>query len=146
MSFFAYFMGAPSGQFLRLLAIGGPLRSVSSQLYRSPSDQFLRILYMGSPQTCFFAYYMGAPSDQFLRLLYMGAPHRSVSSFTIWDPLIFFLCIKLSLWSYFFNFQGGTSAPSCLPPPPPPLRAPMSSGVVANKQELERSNVSVSRM
>ena len=108
----------PSGQFLRLLAIGGPLRSVSLQLYGGPSDQFLRKLY-------------GPPSDLFLRILY-GDPLRSVSSLTkwgapwsvslltIWGPIdfIFFilLCLKLS-WGapIFFNFQGA-SAPSCPSP------------------------------
>ena len=45
VSFFAYYMGAPS-------------------------DQFIRILYGPPPlQISIFAYYVGAPSDQFLCLL-----------------------------------------------------------------------------
>ena len=113
-------MGAPSGEFLRLIAIGGL------------SDQFLRN-YMGAPQTSFFAYYMGVPSDLFLHILY-GGPLKSVSSLTIWGPptgqflrllygapLLFFfifLCVKLSLGGpIFFNCHGGQVPP--LAPPPP---------------------------
>ena len=100
-------MGAPSNQFLCLLDIGGPLKSVSSHTIR------------GSPQTCFFAYYMGAPSDQFLRVLH-GGPHRSISSFTIWGVLDFFfsfLRVKLSWGVIFLIFRGGQVPP--LDPPPP---------------------------
>ena len=126
INFFAYNMGAPSGQFLCLL-YGGPLR------------------------VSFFAYYMGSPSDQFLRLL-CGGPLRSVSSHTIWGhpqisfftyympppppqvsfiaylwgPLDFFfhfLRVKLSLRGarIFLNFQGRGQ----VPPLAPPLRAPL---------------------
>ena len=69
LGFLAYYMGAPSDQFLHLLwrppyvfffhTIWGPLGSV------------LCILYWG-PQITFFAYYMG--------------PLRLVSSHTIWGP------------------------------------------------------------
>ena len=95
-SFFAYYMGPPSRQFLRLLYGGllrpvssltmlGPPRSVSSHtIWGSPSGQFLRLLYMeplrsvlhtiwGPLQINFFAYYVGAPLDKFLRKLY-GVP------------------------------------------------------------------------
>ena len=78
LSFLAYYMGAPSDQFLHLL-------------WRPPYVFFF-ILY-GGPSDQFFAYYIGAP-DHFLRLLYgapqinffsynMGAPLRSVSFLTI---------------------------------------------------------------
>ena len=86
LSFVAYYMGAPSDQFLHLLwrppyvffhTIWGPLGSV------------LCILYWG-PQITFFAYYMGplrlvsshtiwgSLSDQFHCLLYGTTPLRSV--------------------------------------------------------------------
>ena len=84
LSFFAYCMGTPSDQFLRI-EYGGPLRSVSSLIMEAslcvfffhtiwrPLRSFLCILYWG-PQITFFAYYMG--------------PLRSVSSHTIWGPLL----------------------------------------------------------
>ena len=59
VTFFAYYMGAPSGQFLCLL-YEGPLRSI------------LLLTMWGLPQIRFFAYYMdggGGGSGQFLRLL-----------------------------------------------------------------------------
>ena len=69
LSFLAYYMGAPSDQFLYLLwrpsyvcffhTIWGPLGSITCILYCDP-------------QNTFFAYYMG--------------PLRSVSSHTIWGP------------------------------------------------------------
>ena len=57
LSFLAYYMGAPSDQFLHLL-------------WRPPYVFFF-ILY-GGPSDQFFAYYIGAP--------------RSLSSLTIWGP------------------------------------------------------------
>ena len=83
LSFLAYYMGAPSEQFLRI-DYGGPLRSVYSLIMEAsilmyffhtiwgPLGSFLCIIYCG-PQITFFAYYMG--------------PLRSVSSHTIWGPL-----------------------------------------------------------
>ena len=83
LSFLAYYMGAPSEQFLRI-DYGGPLRSVYSLIMEAsiliyffhtiwgPLGSFLCIVYCG-PQITFFAYYMG--------------PLRSVSSHTIWGPL-----------------------------------------------------------
>ena len=83
LSFLAYYMGAPSEQFLRI-DYGGPLRSVYSLIMEAsilmyffhtiwgPLGSFLCIVYWG-PQITFFAYYMG--------------PLRSVSSHTIWGPL-----------------------------------------------------------
>ena len=95
ISFLAYYMGAPSDQFLHLL-----WRPPYVFFYTvwGPSDHFFAY-YIGAPQIGFFSYnmgaplrsvslhaiegatshfifftkYMGAPSDQFLRLLY-GAP------------------------------------------------------------------------
>ena len=83
LSFLAYYMGAPSEQFLRI-NYGGPLRLVYSLNMEAsilmyffhtiwgPLGPFLCILYWGS-QITFFASYMG--------------PLRSVSSHTIWGPL-----------------------------------------------------------
>ena len=82
LSFLAYYMGAPSDQFLRI-EYGGPLRSVSSLIMEASLCGFFSY-YMGTPQIIslhtilgpqitFFAYYMGSL--------------RSVSSQTIWGPL-----------------------------------------------------------
>ena len=114
LSFLAYYMGAPSEQFLRI-DYGGPLRSVYSLIMEAsilmyffhtiwgPLGSFLCIVYWG-PQITFFAYYMGhlmsvsshtiwGPlSDHFHCLLY-GAPLRSVSLHAIGGPpqiLVFF--------------------------------------------------------
>ena len=109
LSFLAYYMGAPSDQFLHLLwrppyvfffhTIWGPLGSV------------LCILYWG-PQITFFAYYMG--------------PLRLVSSHTIWGPsqisfivyymppppphqISFFACYRVATtdFSFFYKVYGG---------------------------------------
>ena len=68
-SYLAYYMGAPSDQFLRI-EYGGPLRSVSSLIMEAslclfffhaiwgPLRSFLCILYWGL-QITFFAYYGG---------------------------------------------------------------------------------------
>ena len=68
--FLAYYMGAPSDQFLHLL--WRPRSYVFFSYYMEPLGSFLCILYWG-PQITFFAYYM--------------RPLRSVSSHTIWGPL-----------------------------------------------------------
>ena len=117
-------MGAPSGQFLRLLAIGGPLRAVSSQLYRGPADKFLRILY--------------------------GGPHRSVSLLTIWGPLTFFIFYALNYpWGapMFFNFQGGGGQ---MPPFAPSAGAhaytpgpPVRSSIVAQNHKMTFGSYSI---
>ena len=97
LSFLAYYMGAPSEQFLRIDYWGpqitffayymGPLRSVSSHTIWGPlSDHFHCLLYGaplrslslhaigGPPQILVFSQnIVGPSSDQFLRLLY-GAP------------------------------------------------------------------------
>ena len=103
----AYYMEAPSDQFLRI-EHGGPLRSVSSLimeaslcpffiLYGGPQIIFC-ILYWG-PQITFFAYYMG--------------PLRSVSSHTISGPLSDqFHCLLYApppQISFFACYRGGTS-------------------------------------
>ena len=69
LSFSAYYMGAPSDQFLHLL---WRPPYVFFSYYMEPLGSFLCILYWG-PQITFFAYYMG--------------PLRSLSSHTIWGPL-----------------------------------------------------------
>ena len=69
LSFSAYYMGAPSDQFLHLL---WRPPYVFFSYYMEPLGSFLCILYW-APQITFFAYYMG--------------PLRSVSSHTIWGPL-----------------------------------------------------------
>ena len=85
ISFFVYYIGAPSDQLYRLLCRGpsdqffhllygallwlvsvltirGPLRSVSLLTIGGLSDQLLRLLYGARPpQVSFFAYYMGPP-------------------------------------------------------------------------------------
>ena len=83
LSFLAYYMGALSDQFLRLLwrppyvfffsyYMETP-QIISLHTILGPPDHFLRLLY-GAPQISFFSYNMGAPL-------------RSVSLFTIWAPL-----------------------------------------------------------
>ena len=124
ISFFAHYMEASSGQFLRLLYVeapldnflrllyGAPLWSVSSLTIWGPapqinffasyvgasSDQFLRILYRGPPQVIFFAY--RGPSVQFLCLLY-GAPLRSISLLPMWGPL------QISFFAYYIGAPSG---------------------------------------
>ena len=93
-SFFAYYMGTPSGQFLRS-HLGGLLRSVSSHNVRGfPSDQFLRILYVPPP-----------PINLFICIL-LGGPLRSVSLQTIWgSPLVsFFTSYMMSPQISFFAY------------------------------------------
>ena len=94
LSFLAYYMGAPSDQFLRI-EYGGPLRSVSSLImealclfsyYVGALRSFLCILYWG-PQITFFAYYMG--------------PLRSLSSHTIWRATSDFI--------FFTTYMGASS-------------------------------------
>ena len=107
ISFLAYYMGAPSEQFLRI-DYGGPLRSVYSQLLwrsRSLCIFFILLVYVG-PRIISLHSILGPP-DHFLRLLYggpqvsffhtMGAPLRSLSLFTIWAPppqISFFACYR----------------------------------------------------
>ena len=115
INFFAYQVGAPSDQILRIPYGGGgggggpqvsfftyyrgPLRSVSLHtICGAPSDQILCLVYggplrsiysltmWGVPQVSFFAYYMGAPPEISLIAYYRRAPLRSVSSLTIWEP------------------------------------------------------------
>ena len=80
--FLAYYMGAPSDQFLHLLwrptnyvffllYMGAP-RIISLHTILGPTDHFLCLLY-GAPQISFFSFNMGAPL-------------RSVLLFTIWGP------------------------------------------------------------
>ena len=103
LSFFAYYMGAPSDQFLRI-EYGGPFRSVFFSLIIEASlclfffntiwsDHFFAyfigapdhffVYYIGPPQIRFFPYSMGAPLRSFFFLTIWG-PLRSVSSYTIW--------------------------------------------------------------
>ena len=110
LSFLAYYMGAPSEQFLSI-DYGGPLRSVYSLIMEAsilmyffhtiwgPLGSFLCIVYWG-PQITFFAYYMG--------------PLRSVSSHTIWVPLSdHFHCLLYGppppQISFFACYRGATS-------------------------------------
>ena len=78
INFFAYYKGALSDQFLRILfgspfgsvlliLYGGPLRSISSLTKWAPRSVFLLTIW-GPPQTSFFAYELlcEAPSDLFL--------------------------------------------------------------------------------
>ena len=98
LSFLAYYMGAPSEQFLRI-NYGGPLRSVYSLNMEASILMYFFILY-GGLSDHFFAYYIGAP--------------RSHSSLTIWGPSGQFLLIQ----------YGGPSQITFIdyymPPPPPP--------------------------
>ena len=81
LSFLAYYMGAPSDQFLHLLwrppyvffsyCMGAP-RIISLHPILGPPDHFLHLLY-GAHQISFFSYNMGGPL-------------RSVSLFTVWAP------------------------------------------------------------
>ena len=95
ISFFAYCIGTPSGQFLRLL-YGGPLRSISL------------LTMWGTPKVNFFAYYMGARSGQFLRLLY-GAP-PIIFPHIIWGPpqISFFAYYIGAPQACFFAYYMGT--------------------------------------
>ena len=77
LSFLAYYMGAPSDQFLRI-EYGGPLRSVSSLIMEASLCLFFHTVW--GPSDHFFAYYNGAP--------------RSLSSLTIWGPSDHFLLIQ----------------------------------------------------
>ena len=102
--FIAYYMEAPSYQFLRilygapqicffayymgpllsvaLLTIWGPLRSVFSHTMCGSLQTCFFAYYMGDPQIILFVYNMEVPSDQFLRILY-GGPLRLIYSHTI---------------------------------------------------------------
>ena len=106
--FFAYYIRAPSDQFLCLLCgapsdqilrilYTGPLRSVSSHTirYPPPSGQFIHLLYVGSPLDKFLRYCMGPPSGQFLRLEY--GPPRSISLLTMWGSL------QISFFAYYIG-------------------------------------------
>ena len=86
-SFFAYYMGAPSDLFLRLL-YGGPLVSISSLTIWGPPRMSFFAYYMRPPQVSFFAYYMGPPSGQFLRLLYGGPPQINFFAYYMGAPSI----------------------------------------------------------
>ena len=81
LSFLAYYMGAPSDQFLRI-EYGGPLRSVSSLIMEASLCPFF-ILY-GGPQIIFLHTIWGLQITFFV--YYMG-PLISVSSHTISVPL-----------------------------------------------------------
>ena len=105
ISVFAYYMGAPSDQFLRLQ---GSLRPVSLHMPPPPPDQlfcllcgapfqisfFAHYMYMRAPQVSFFAYYMGAPQTCFFAYDMGDGPPQ----------ISFFAC-----------YMGAT--------PPPPLRS-----------------------
>ena len=91
--FLAYYMGAPSDQFLSI-EYGGLLRSVSSLIMEASLCLFS--YYMGAPRIISLHTILGPP-NHFLRFLYgapeirffsynMGAPLRSVSLFTICPP------------------------------------------------------------
>ena len=116
LSFLAYYMGAPSDQFLRI-EYGGPLRSVSSLIMEAslclffilyggpqiislhtilgPPDHFLRLLY-GAPQITFFSYNMGGHLRFYFFHKIYGGLLRSVSPLTIWGPLR--LVSVLTIW------------------------------------------------
>ena len=106
ISFFVYYIGAPSDQFFHLLygpppprlvsvlTIWGTLRSVfvdTTCIWGPPQVSFFAY-YRGPPQISFFAYYMGPRSSQFLRLLY-GGLLMPVSSLTMWAPSDQFLSL-----------------------------------------------------
>ena len=98
LSFLAYYMGAPSDQFLRI-EYGGPLRSVSSLIMEASLIMpVLFSYYIGAPRISFFACYIGAPS--------------SLSSLTIWGPLSDqFLCLLYAPTpqiSFFACYRGAT--------------------------------------
>ena len=112
LTLFAYYMGAPSDQFL-LIQYGGPSQISFFACYRARPPQICfftkyslvyykirheaKAVYSQKYMVSFSAYYMGraplrlvsllyeAPSDQFLCIPY-GRPLRSVSSLTIWRP------------------------------------------------------------
>ena len=117
ISFFVYYLGAPSDQLYRLL-YGGPSDQFFHLLYGAPLRLVSVLTIWGPPQISFCGYYMymgapsgkflrllqGAPSDQLLRLLCGAPPQVSffayyiygdllmpVSSLTMWAPLMVFL-------------------------------------------------------
>ena len=124
-------MGAPSGQFLRLLnappppppppgqfvslPIWGPLRPVSSLITMWGSLRSVSLHTIG-----------GVPSDQFLWLL-CGGPFRSGSSHTIWAPLM--SVSSFTIWSppqinFFADYVGAPSDQFLgIPYEPPPPRS-----------------------
>ena len=121
LSFLAYYLGAPSEQFLRI-DYGGPLRSVYSLIMEASILMYFFILY-GAPRIISLHSILGPP-DHFLRLLYgapqvsffsynMGAPLRSLSLFTIWGPpqISFFACYRgaTSDLSFFTKYMGPSS-------------------------------------
>ena len=123
--FLAYYMGAPSDQFLHLLYLGpqitffayyiGPLRSVSSHTIWGPlSDQFHCLLYGTPPpphQISFFACYMLSLQISFCAY-FLGAPLRSVYSLTIWGPSqisFFSYYMEPTKISFFAYYMGGSS-------------------------------------
>ena len=121
LSFLAYYMGAPSEQFLRI-DYGGPLRSVYSLIMEAsilmyffhtiwgPLGSFLCIVYCG-PQITFFAYYMGPLRSVSSHTIW--GPLRSLSLFTIWGPpqISFFACYRgaTSDFSFFTKYMGPSS-------------------------------------
>ena len=95
-SYLAYYMGAPSDQFLRI-EYGGPLRSVSSLIMETSLCLFFSILY-GGPSDHFFAYYIGASRSLsslimeaslclFFFILYRGPSSGVVGNFVLWERL-----------------------------------------------------------
>ena len=101
ISFFAHYMGASSGKFLRLLYVEAPLDNFLRLLYGAPLRSVSSLTIWGPPQINFFASNVRASSDQFLRILYKG-PLRSFSSpiggpqvifFAYRGPSVQFLCI-----------------------------------------------------
>ena len=114
LSFLAYYMGAPSDQFLHLLwrppyvfffhtiwspsdhffayYIGAP-RSLSSLTIWGPSDQFLLIQYGGPSQISFIVYYTGLPLRSVSLHAIGGPPHILVFSPNIWGPSDQFLSL-----------------------------------------------------
>ena len=96
-SFLAYYMGAPSDQFLRI-EYGGPLRSVSSLIMEASLCLVFFSYYMGAPQIISLHTILGPP-DHFLRLLwrppyvcfffilYRGPSSGVVGNFLLWERL-----------------------------------------------------------
>ena len=105
LSFLAYYMGAPSDQFLRI-EYGGPLRSVSSLFKEASLCPFF--ILCGGPQIIFCILYWG---PQITFFAYNMGPHRSVSSHTISGPFSDqFRCLLYApppQISFFACYRGG---------------------------------------
>ena len=100
--FLAYYMGAPSDQFLRK-EYGGPLRSVSSLLWRPPYIIFLHTIWdplrsvslhaILRPPAHFLRLLYGSPLDQFILIQYRGPFQISFFIYYLGSPSDQFLCI-----------------------------------------------------